>query len=164
MSTWATIPRARPSWRCSSRRNPDEAGPNNDLGYLYAEQGKNLEKAESMIRKALGQDPENAAYLDSMGWVLFKRGKFKEALDTMKKAVEQMAIERTAPDATILEHLGDIYFQLQQIDKAEDSWQQALKAAEGAIPPDKRAGEIRKKLESLRKLGPKAKASSSPSP
>ncbi len=144
--------------------NPDEPGPNNDLGYLYAEQGKNLEKAESMIQKALEQEPANAAYLDSMGWVLFKRGKFNEALETMKKAVEQMAIERTAPDNTMLEHLGDIYFQLQQIDKAEDSWQQALKAAEGAIPPDKRAGEIRKKLESLRKLGPKAKASSSPSP
>ena len=49
------------------QRNPDEAGINNDLGYLYAEQGKNLEKAESMIQKALQEDPDNAAYLDSMG-------------------------------------------------------------------------------------------------
>jgi tetratricopeptide (TPR) repeat protein len=146
------------------QRSPDEAGPNNDLGYLYAEQGKNLEKAEAMIQKALQEEPDNAAYLDSMGWVLFKRGKLKEALETMKKAAERMLIERAAPDNTILEHLGDVYFQLQQVDKAEDSWRQALKAAEDAIPPDKRAGEIRKKLEALRKLGPKAKASSSPSP
>ena len=56
------------------QRNPDEAGVNNDLGYLYADQGKNLEKAEAMIRKALREEPKNAAYLDSLGWVLFKRG------------------------------------------------------------------------------------------
>ncbi len=144
--------------------DPEDPGTNNDLGYLYAEQGKNLERAESMIQKALEQAPENTAYLDSMGWVLYKRGKFKEALETMKKAVERMTVERGEPDSTILEHIGDVYFQLQQADKAEDSWQQALKAAEDAIPPDKRAGEIRKKLEALRKLGPKAKTSSSPSP
>ena len=75
------------------QRNPDEAGPNNDLGYLYAEQGKNLEKAESMIRKALQEDPENYAYLDSMGWVLFKQGKVKEALATLKKAAERMKVK-----------------------------------------------------------------------
>ena len=79
------------------QRNPDEAGPNNDLGYLYAEQGKNLEKAESMIQKALQEDPDNAAYLDSMGWVLFKRGKLKEALETMKRAAEAHAGRAAVP-------------------------------------------------------------------
>jgi tetratricopeptide (TPR) repeat protein len=146
------------------QRNPDEPGPNNDLGYLYAEQGKNLEKAETMIQKALQEEPENASYLDSMGWVLFKRGKVKQALETMKKAAERMKAERPDPDATILEHLGDVYFQLQDVAEAEDSWRQALKAAEDSIPPDKRTGEIRKKLEALRKLGPRAKPSSRPSP
>ena len=146
------------------QRNPEEPGPNNDLGYLYAEQGKNLEKAESMIQKALQEEPENPAYLDSMGWVLFKRGKLKDALETMKKAAERMRIERVELDSTILEHLGDVYFQLQDANKAEDSWQQALKVAEGSIPPDKRAGEIRKKLDALRKLSPKPRTSTSPSP
>ena len=143
------------------QRNPDEPGPNNDLGYLYAEQGKNLEKAESMIRKALQEDPESFAYLDSLGWVLFKRGKVKEALEPLKKAAEQMKSEMerqgVGPDATILEHLGDVYFQLQQLDKAEDSWRQAAKAAAEAVPPDKRLAEIRKKIESLEKLGPMPK-------
>ncbi len=146
------------------QRNPDEAGPNNDLGYLYAEQGKNLEKAEEMIQKALKEDPDNAAYLDSMGWVLFKRGKYKEALEAMKKAAERMLVERPEPDNTILEHLGDVYFQLQDVTHAEDSWRRALKVAEEAVPPDKRAGEIRKKLEALKKVGPKPRASASPSP
>ena len=115
--------------RAAAQRNPDDPGPNNDLGYLYAEQGKNLEKAESMIRKALLEDPESFAYLDSLGWVLFKRGKVKEALEPLKKAAEQMKSETerrgASPDATILEHLGDVYFQLQQLDQANDAWRQA---------------------------------------
>jgi len=150
------------------QRNPDEAGPNNDLGYLYAEQGKNLEKAETMIRKALQEDPNKYAYLDSLGWVLFKRGKFKEALEEMKKAAERMKVETDqdglSPDTTVFEHLGDVYFRLQELDKAADSWRQAVKIGAGAIPPDKRVVEIRKKLESLEKLGPVPKPSSNRTP
>lgn len=146
------------------QRNPDEAGPNNDLGYLYADQGKNLEKAEAMIQKALQEDPENFSYLDSLGWVLFKRGQFKGALEALTKAAERMKLERPESDPTILDHLGDVYFQLQDVAKAEESWKQALKIAQETIPPDKRTGEIRKKLEALRKLGPRPKASTSPSP
>ena len=86
-----------------------------------------------MIRKALQEDPESFSYLDSLGWVLFKRGKLKEALEPMKKAAEQMKAEMdrrgTTPDATIFEHLGDVYFQLQELDKASDAWRQAAKAA-----------------------------------
>ncbi len=148
--------------------NPDDAGTNNDLGYLYADQGKNLEKAESMIRKALQEEPENYAYLDSMGWVLFKRGRVKEALETLTKAAERMRpmMEQLGrgDDPTIFEHLGDVYFQLHEIDKAEDSWRKALKAAEGTVPPDKRVAEIKKKLVSLTKLAPTPKPSSSQSP
>ena len=46
-----------------------------------------------MIRKALQEDPDSFAYLDSLGWVLFKRGKVKEALEPLKKAAEQMKSE-----------------------------------------------------------------------
>jgi tetratricopeptide (TPR) repeat protein len=146
------------------QRNPDDATPNNDLGYLYAEQGKNLERAEEMIQKALREEPNNAAYLDSMGWVLFKQGKYKESLVSMRRAAERVIVERGEPDNTILEHLGDVYFQLQDVAKAEESWRQALKVAEDAVPPDKRAGELRKKLDALKKLGPKPRAAASPSP
>jgi tetratricopeptide (TPR) repeat protein len=150
------------------QQNPEEAGPNNDLGYLYAEQGKNLEKAELMIRKALQEEPENRAYLDSLGWVLFKRGKPREALEAMRKAVEKMKsdVEQdgATPDATILEHLGDVYFQLQELDKAAETWRQAIRVASEIKPPDKRLGEIRRKLESLEKLGPVPKPSSNRTP
>jgi tetratricopeptide (TPR) repeat protein len=149
-------------------RNPDDPGPNNDLGYLYAEQGKNLDKAEMMIRKALQEEPESFSYLDSLGWVLFKRGKLKEALEPMRKAAEQMKVymeqKGSGPDATIYEHLGDIYFQLQQLEKASDAWREAAKAAAAAVPVDKRLTEIRKKLETLEKLGPMPKPSSDRTP
>ena len=150
------------------RSNPDDAGSNNDLGYLYAEQGKNLEKAESMIRKALQEDPDNRAYLDSLGWVLFKRGKAKDALEPMKRAAEKMKADTEQLgiplDATILEHLGDVYFQLQQLGQASDAWHQAAKAAAEAVPPDKRLTEIRKKIESLEKLGPVPKPAADRTP
>jgi tetratricopeptide (TPR) repeat protein len=149
-------------------RYPDDPGANNDLGYLYAEQGKNLEKAESMIRKALDEDKENRAYLDSLGWVLFKRGKPKDAIEALKKAVEKTkeASEQdgTNPDATILEHLGDVHFQLHELRQAGDAWREAARWAQEAIPPDKRLPEIRKKLDSLDQLGPIPKSPSSRTP
>ena len=134
------------------QRNPDDPGPNNDLGYLYAEQGKNLEKAESMIRKALQEEPDELAYLDSLGWVLFKRGKLKEALEPLKKAVERMKVEERrssprrddprAPGRRVLPAPGGR--QGRGLLARRPS-----KVAAKTVPPDKRLAEIRKKLESL---------------
>ena len=147
---------------------PDEAGANNDLGYLYAEQGKNLEKAEGMIRKALLEEPDNRAYLDSLGWVLFKRGKAKEALDPLLKAAVKMKEvadqDGTNPDATVLEHLGDVYFHLHDLGKAGEAWRDAAKFAELAVPPERRLPEIRKKIDSLEKLGPIPKSPTTRTP
>ena len=64
--------------------DPENPSVNNDLGYLYADQGKKLEQAEKMIRKALKAEPDNSAYQDSMGWVLYKRAKYEEALTYLK--------------------------------------------------------------------------------
>jgi tetratricopeptide (TPR) repeat protein len=148
-------------------RFPDEAEPNNDLGYLYAEQGKNLEKAEAMIRKALAIE-ENQAYLDSLGWVLFKRGRAKDALEPLIKAAEktkeQAARLGSNPDATIFEHLGDVYFHLHDVRKAAESWGEAAKYAEQAVPPEKRLPEIRKKIGSLEQLGPIPKSPAARTP
>jgi tetratricopeptide (TPR) repeat protein len=148
-------------------RFPDDAGVNNDLGYLYAEQGKNLEKAEAMIRKALAVS-EHSAYLDSLGWVLFKRGKAKEAIEPLVKASEktkeQAEQEGTNPDATVFEHLGDVYFHLHDLRKAAESWGEAAKYAERAVPPEKRLPEIRKKITSLEQLGPIPKSPAARTP
>ena len=134
-------------------RNADDPGVNNDLGYLYAEQGKNLEKAETMIRKAVHDEPDNSAFLDSLGWVLFKRGKAREAVAPLEKAVKHREELGAEADATILEHLGDVFFELKETAKAKATWLEAEKIAAKATPPDKRLPEIRKKLGSLEKLG-----------
>ncbi len=149
-------------------KTPDDPGINNDLGYLYADQGKNLEKAEAMIRKAVQEEPDRAAYLDSLGWVLFKRGKFKESLEPLLKAVELQKLEEkkgsVPPDATIREHLGDVYLHLQEVDRARQIWQEAEQIAAKSVPVDKRLPEIRKKLSSLKDLGPIPKTSSNRTP
>ena len=114
-----------------------------------------------MIRKAVQEDPDSAPYLDSLGWVLFKRGRSKEAVEPLEKAVQNLS---GGGDATIYEHLGDVYFQLQETQKAKAAWEQAEKSAVKAVPTDRRLPEIRKKLQSLEKLGstPKPGANDTP--
>lgn len=126
---------------------PDDPTVNNDLGYLYADQGKNLEQAEKMIRKAIDAEPENGAYLDSMGWVLFKLGKYQDALPYLEKAVQKS----TGGDETLWDHLGDLYDRLKQGDKARDAWTKSLDAAKQAAKPDKKL--IDKVEEKLKKQG-----------
>jgi tetratricopeptide (TPR) repeat protein len=142
-------------------RTPDDAGVNNDLGYLYADRGKNLEKAEQMIRKAVQEEPDNSAYLDSLGWVLFKQGKLSEARDELEKAVKHLT---GGGDATIHEHLGDVYLRLNEPAKAKAAWEKAEQAGAKSVPPDRRLPEIRKKLSDLKTLGtiPKPAASDAP--
>lgn len=106
--------------------DPDDTQLNNDLGYLWADQGKNLERAEQMIRKALAAEPDNGAYLDSLGWVLFKLGRYQEAIGPLEQAVKK----NTGGDATLWDHLGDVQLKLMQLDKALESWSKAIKAAE----------------------------------
>jgi tetratricopeptide (TPR) repeat protein len=113
--------------------NSDDPGVNNDLGYLYADQGKNLKKAKSMIQKAIKAEPENAAYMDSMGWVLFKLGELKEAKGFLIKA---STLER-GEDATIWDHLGDCQLKLKEPDDAKKSWTKALELLKAESNPDK---------------------------
>jgi Tfp pilus assembly protein PilF len=112
--------------------DPKEPSVNNDLGYLYADQGKNLERAEGMIKIALKSDPDNVAYLDSMGWVLLKLGRVEEA----KTFLEKAAAAPGGADATISEHLGDCYAKMNKPDKAKDAWQKAIKDAKDDPYPD----------------------------
>ena len=101
---------------------PDDAEALNYLGFMWADRGEHLAKARAYIEKAVKLDPKNAAYLDSLGWVLFKLKLPREALPWMLKAVELSP----APDATILDHLGDVYMALGQPGKAMEAWKKSL--------------------------------------
>jgi tetratricopeptide (TPR) repeat protein len=112
--------------------DPQDASVNNDLGYLYADQGKDLPRAERMIGIALKSDPENVAYLDSMGWVLLKLGRLPEA----RKFLEKAAAMPGGTDGTIAEHLGDCYSKLNMPEKAHEAWKRALREAKEDSFPD----------------------------
>jgi tetratricopeptide (TPR) repeat protein len=116
---------------------PDDATAHNDLGYLMADQGKNLPEAEELIRQAIeldrrqkrqeakvgpDDDRDNAAYIDSLGWVLFRRGRIKEALQELQRAT----ILPEGDDPVIWDHLGDVYFRLGDSSKSRESWSKAL--------------------------------------
>ncbi|PAW84781.1 MAG: hypothetical protein B9S33_11010 [Pedosphaera sp. Tous-C6FEB] len=109
-------------FRESLKLAPDFAEALNYLGYMWAERGENLSEARVMIGRALKLEPENAAFLDSMAWVLFKLNLPAEALEYQLKALKY----QKEPDATLHDHLGDIYAALKQHDKARDQWQHAL--------------------------------------
>jgi tetratricopeptide (TPR) repeat protein len=107
----------------------------NYLGYMLADKGVRLEESLQMIRKALSYEPENGAFLDSYGWVLYRLGELREAEIQIKKA-----LEATGDDPIIHEHLGDIYQALGETEKAQEAWEQALQL-------DQHNEKLREKLE-----------------
>lgn len=145
--------------------DPDDAGYQNDLGFIWADAGKNLDEAETLIRKALELDAaerkklldaeritedeaakENPAYVDSLGWVLYKRGKYAEALKYLEKAIKD-------PDQgdhlEIYDHVADCQAALGKKKEAIETWQKGLKLADVS----NRDAERRKKVEAkLKKL------------
>ncbi|MEZ6123301.1 MAG: tetratricopeptide repeat protein [Planctomycetaceae bacterium] len=135
------------------KSDPTDPGVNNDLGYLYAEQNKNLEQAEKMIRIAVDAEPDNPAYLDSLGWVLYRLGKHEEALETLRKA----NADPDYRDATIIEHLGDVQKALKQDSDASKTWQEALEVERKSAAPDE---AIVKRLEG--KIGPNGQSPGEP--
>lgn len=82
--------------------HPDAHEIKNFLAYMWAEQGKRLDAADRLINEALRAEPENAAYLDTKGWVLFKGARFFDAIQFLLKAAE---LEKEEP--VILDHTGD---------------------------------------------------------
>lgn len=95
----------------------------NYLGYMWADRGENLEEAEQLVRRALAADPDNGAYLDSLGWTLFRQGRFEDALSELLAASERLSSE---PDSVVFEHLGDTCEKLGKSAEAVLYWQKAL--------------------------------------
>ena len=134
---------------------PDHPQANNDLGYLWADRDKNLEQAREMITKALTAEPDNAAYMDSMGWVLYRLGEYAEAAKHLEKASHQPRGE----DPTIFDHLGDTRAKLGQQGKAVEAWRRALELEEEKSAPDPEMLEkLRRKLPTEVPVEPDEKA------
>lgn len=138
--------------------DPDAHLANNNLGYQMADRNINLDDAERLIRraidtersirKAIGEDGDNAAYLDSLGWVLFRKGKLDEAREWLEKAA---ALPEGADDPTVWDHLGDVYAKLGQTGKAKEIWTKSLKLYNAGARPksDGKRTEVVKKLKTV---------------
>jgi tetratricopeptide (TPR) repeat protein len=101
--------------------DPQHAPACNDLGYGWAEQGRNLIRAEAMIRTAVEREPDNHSFLDSLGWVLYKRGRFQPAREALEEAVEAASF----PDPVVLDHLGDVLYRLDLRKEAAEQWKRS---------------------------------------
>ncbi|MEY2542088.1 MAG: hypothetical protein QOI22_1690 [Verrucomicrobiota bacterium] len=93
----------------------------NYLGYMWAQQNTHLDEAEEMIKRALQIDPNNGAFLDTLGWVEFQKGKFDQALVDLLRAAQNMAHD----DPVVFDHIGDTYLKLNKGAQALEAWQKA---------------------------------------
>ena len=101
--------------------NPMHSNAHNFLGYIYAIQGKSLDKALGHLHKALSIQPKNGYFLDSLSWIYFKKGEPLRALDELKKAMVY-----ASPDPVLYSHLGEIYFSLENYLEASKAWKTSL--------------------------------------
>lgn len=102
--------------------NPGSAEAMNTLAYLWAEQGRNLDQAMDYISKALLKEPGNGAYLDTLGWIHFKKGNYPLAMENLT-----LALKKEGDDPAILEHIGDTWLALKRKDKALKMWWKSIR-------------------------------------
>ncbi|MFO0817798.1 MAG: tetratricopeptide repeat protein [Pirellulales bacterium] len=124
---------------------PEDISAHNDLGYLWADQGLRLERALAMCRKAVAAEPENRSYRDSLGWALYRLGRYPEALAEL-----EIAAQDEEPDGVILDHLGDVQVKLGRPDAARESWRRAIAEFERDKEEEKKA-VTQRKLDQLGK-------------
>jgi Flp pilus assembly protein TadD len=112
----------------------------NYLGYMWADQGVNLEQALALIERAVALQPDNGAYADSLGWAQYRLGRFSEARESLERAAEL-----TPDNATIHDHLGDAYLALGDVERARAAYERALE-----LDDHDDANKLREKLARLR--------------
>lgn len=129
---------AEADFRRALELNPDQPLVLNYLGYSLVELRRNFEEAQAMIEKAVEQRPEDGYITDSLGWVLYRIGKYEEAVPHLERAVELVPI-----DPIINDHLGDVFWKVGRKLEAEFQWRRAL-----SFDPDPEEAErIRRKLD-----------------
>lgn len=119
--------------------NPNHADALNFIGYSYVDRGIKLDQAEKMLKRALELKPDSGYILDSVGWLYYRLGKIAAAYEYIEKALKFLP-----NDPTINEHAGDILKSLNRLSEAKEYYEKAL-----SLDPEN--GELRKKLDALKK-------------
>jgi tetratricopeptide (TPR) repeat protein len=119
--------------------NPDYVDAYNYLGFMYADKNIKLDEALQLIEKALAYEPENGAFLDSLGWVYYHQGKLDKALAYLKSSAKLIG-----NDPVVFDHLADVYQKMGKHLEAAEYYEKAL-----GLDPDNK--ELKTKLENVRK-------------
>lgn len=128
--------------------NPLNAAAANYLGYMLADRGVRLDESLRYIKKALELEPNNGAYLDSLGWAYFKMHRLDLAVPPLEKAARLVS-----SDPTVHEHLGHLYLEMGNKLRAQEEWERALKEWPAAANSDfdaDQANRLRKDLDELK--------------
>jgi Flp pilus assembly protein TadD len=132
-------PAAEADFRQALELEPDQPLVLNYLGYSMVEKQVNLDEALAMIEKASKAEPEDGYITDSLGWVLYRLGRYEEAVKPMLRAVEL-----TPDDPVINDHLGDVLWKVGRKREAEFQWRRALSFGPS---DDLDMDRVRRKLE-----------------
>ncbi|MDH3758078.1 MAG: tetratricopeptide repeat protein [Gammaproteobacteria bacterium] len=123
-------------YRAAAKRWPESAMSLNALGYTLADRTDEYREAEKLIRKALEYDPDSPAIIDSLGWVLFKRGEYEAALVELERAYEKL------DDHEVAAHIVDVLVALERRDDALE----VLEDAEGRHSDSDLLKDVRNRL------------------
>jgi len=105
--------------------NPQSARSYNFLGYLFADNNMEIDRSFTLINKALELEPGNGAYIDSLGWAYYRKGRFETALEKLLEA-ERILKKTNTPDAVVYDHIGDTYKKLGKPREAVKYWNKSL--------------------------------------
>ncbi len=122
--------------------DPNNAYSLNNYAYYLSERNESLKKAELMSKRSLMLLPDNASFLDTYGWIKYKQGKYEDALTYFEKALHT---EEGKTNEVIIEHIGDVYIKLGNIEKAISSWQKALQLGGNGDSLNKKISEVNQK-------------------
>ncbi|MFZ5445654.1 MAG: tetratricopeptide repeat protein [Myxococcota bacterium] len=131
--------------------DPANAAALNFIAYSLAQHGGDLDEAERLVRRALELRPESPAFLDTLGWVLFKRGKLDDAAALLERAVA------AAEDPTLLEHLGEVAAAQGRKPRARECFGRALELLEASADEAERPGQRADLERKLKLLSPERK-------
>jgi len=126
------------AYESSLKFQPDDAVVLNNYSYYLSERGQKLAEAEKMSKRSLALKPGEATFMDTYGWILYQTGDYTNAKTYIQKAIDMAG---TKVDATLYDHLGDVYYKLKDKDKAIQNWK--LAKEKGAEDPkiDKKISE-----------------------
>ena len=114
--------RSDSSFERSLRLNPANPTVLNNYAYYLSVRNERLDQAERMSRRSLELAPSQPTFLDTYGWILYRQKKYDQALEYIRKAIDA---NPAAADATLWEHLGDVYYRLGKTEQAVENWKKA---------------------------------------